>query len=540
MLRLTQFALTAVSVTLLTASAFAQTHEDNRMGFKMRQPKEFTSIPIKATEEWIVAKFLSEKSHFFTDPDLKLTYEHKPEMQVIAFLGEKFKEDKVERETDEDDGVTRIKVRFTNPYKDYPDYLKGTYSGGGFFIDEEVEAKVGDYEVTQYLVRVEKGSNGPKRVIAWVYHTEDIDFAIQFECFESSWKKLKSDITRALKSFEEIERTEGTVVKAVATDDVIELTDTPWNEIPAKEREKIRKGREKRSHEQALVGLPESWEIIEEDGFLVLNHGGDKAADDIVEHGDAVFRWCEKNLGFIGSDEYVMRPVIRICKDRDEEFAFRQGSSDWLKPSLEIVTHKDTVGIGSWEYRWLNSRFLGHWLWQSDADLMAAMPGWMRYGLQYSVEYGKHKGKKFELRQSDWEMMGLRERVKSGLARTPREIFLSDSDGFAGSDNGRYEAAALMRYLLVGSGSKKRLTRNLLEDYYACLKEVAEELNERDDDSPGEATTEEEEDAQFKAAQQRWKKKEKEVAEMLFERVFAGWSDKDWAAFERDYFKAIS
>jgi len=505
----------------------------------MRQPKEFTSIPIKATEEWIVAKFLSDKPFFFTDPDLKITYELKPEMQVIAFLSEKFKEDKLKREKEESESG-KIRIRFTNPYKDYPDYLKGTYRGGGFFIDEEVETEIDGMKVTQYLVKVEKGANGPRRVIAWVYHTEDIDFAIQFECFEDSWRKLKSDITRSMKSFEEIERTEGSVVKEVATDGVIEFTDTAWSELPAKEREKIRKGKEKRTHEQALVGLPDSWEVIEEDGFLVLNHGGDKAADNIVEQGDAVFRWCEKHLGFIGSDEYVMRPVIRICKDQDEEFAFRQGS-DWFKPSLEIVTHKDTVGIGSWEYRWLNSRFLGHWLWQSDGDLMVAMPAWMKFGLQYVVQYGKHKGKKFELRHSDWEMMGLRERVKSGMARSPREIFLSDSDGFASSQNGAFEAAALTRYLLVGSGSKKRLTRNLLEDYYSTLKEVTEELEERESPSgTSTATTEEEEDAQFKAAQQRWKKREREVAEMVFERVFAGWSEKDWSAFERDYFKAIS
>jgi hypothetical protein len=293
-------------------------------------------------------------------------------------------------------------------------------------------------------------------------------------------------------------------------------------------------------HEEALRGLPDTWEVIKEKQFLILNHGGDKAAENLVDQGEAVFKWCEKLFPYIGQDEYVIRPVIRICKDIDEESAFRSGTS-WFTPGFEITTHKDTVGIGSWEYRWLNRRFMGYWLAQKDSELMYALPAWMEFGLSECVSYGKHKGTKFELRPSDWEVMGLRERVKQGLARTPKEMFLATTDDFQ-EENSAYEAAALMRYLIDGKGSKKRLTRDLLQTYYHELLTAMDEIREAEsdqwdtDDGP---TTEEEEDARFKARQQQWNDREKELAELLFQRVFAEWDDDDWRTFEKDYFKEI-
>jgi hypothetical protein len=223
MSRLFRFSLLLLSFAVLAPLAGAQKFEDKRFGYELRTPKDWTQVPIKANEEYIIAKFLSKKNHFYTDPDLKLTYEHKPEIQVIAFLSEKYRKDEVEREESDNGETITIRFNLTNPFKDYEDFLKSTYSGGGFYIAEQSEEKIGGLEVMQYLVKVEKGSNGPKRITTWVFKTGDIDFAVQIECFESAWKELRGDITKTLRSFGEIERTEGSIVQNASTSG-IELT----------------------------------------------------------------------------------------------------------------------------------------------------------------------------------------------------------------------------------------------------------------------------------------------------------------------------
>ncbi len=160
---------TALSFCAVTAPGVANTHEDKRLGYKVYVPKKWTSIPISSDEGWIVAKYLSPKSYSWTDKDLGWTYNHKPEMAVVAFLSDKYKEDEVVTETDDDGEVKKVTFKLTNPYKNYSEYLKGEYRGGGFYIAEEVEESVGDYLVTKYVIKVEKRSNGPKRIMTWVY-----------------------------------------------------------------------------------------------------------------------------------------------------------------------------------------------------------------------------------------------------------------------------------------------------------------------------------------------------------------------------------
>lgn len=540
MSHLTRLLLALLALAFTSLSAFAQTYEDKRFGFELKTPKEWTQVPIKANEQYIIAKFLSDKNHFFTDPDLKITYEHKPEIQVIAFLSEKYREDEVEaeEEKDEEGNLKRIRFKLSNPYKDYPDFLKNTYSGGGFYIAEEKQDELGGLKVTQYLVKVEKGANGPKRVTTWVFHTGDIDFAVQVECFESSWRELRSDITRTLKSFAEIERTEGSIVENATTSGVIEIE---FGDITPEERMERKLAREREAHERALRGLPEDWVVTEEDQFLVLNHADEKDADKLVEQGEAVFAWCEDTFPFLIDDtDYLRKPILRICQDWDElaSFAFGGRESGWL-PTIDMATYKDTVGIGSWNYSNMTQRFASWWINEHDADFLAAMPLWMRYGLEYNMLYAKHKRNKLELMPSDWEKVGLRQQIKDGLAMTPREIFLAGDDFFQ-DENARYAAAALMRYLLVGKGSKDKLTKHVVREYYLNMTAIIDEMDAADDDHDyKEPETEEEEAEQIRQRKERLKQQEDQLIQQAFERTFGEWTDKDWDRFAKYYFKSI-
>ncbi len=54
---------TAAALLALCAAAPAQElHEDARLGFKIRAPKDFGEIPLKPDEEWIVARWLSDRA----------------------------------------------------------------------------------------------------------------------------------------------------------------------------------------------------------------------------------------------------------------------------------------------------------------------------------------------------------------------------------------------------------------------------------------------------------------------------------------------
>ena len=526
---------TALSFCAVAAPSAAQYHEDNRLGFKVYTPKKWTSIPISSDEGWVVAKFLSPKPYFFTDKDLGYTYEHKPNMEVIAFLSDKYKEDEVTAETDEDGKVKRFTIKLTNPYKTYSEYLKGTYSGGGFYIAEEEQETVGDYLVTKYVIKVEKQARGPKRLVTWVYHTADIDFAVQVECFESAYDKLKRDIKKVMGSFEEIPRTEGTVSRSGVTGAslVIEMDD-----MTPKDRAKSRKDREKSTAKEAKRTLTDGWSYMEAGPFMIVHHGEEKQAKMWATRGEAVYKFCEKTFPYLGKEEHVSRLLVRICKDYDEAVAFSPAIWTPFRP-LEFVIYRDNVGVGSFQHQLFNRFLMEHWLRQKDSNLYFNMPPWMKFGMSRMIGNAKLKGKKLVLKPSDWENMGLREEVKAGTAHTPREIFLSNTDSFQ-DDNFAYEASALMRFLLDGAGSKSRLTKGLVEDYFMNLGEVMMAIDEEeDDDDRGEATTEEEEEARYKARQAKAKELEQRVIEETFAATFGSWSDKDWLQFEKLYFKAI-
>jgi hypothetical protein len=526
----------ALSFCAVAAPGFANSHEDKRLGYKIYTPKKWSSIPVSSEDGWIVAKYLSPKPNFYTDKESGYTYELKPEVAVVVFLSEKYEDDAIEKIDASDGKAKQATIRFKSPYKTYPEYLKGTYRGAGFFIAEEEEVTIGDYLVTKYVIKVEKLSYAPKRIITWVYHTADIDFAIQVECFESAYPKLKKEIKKIHGSFKEIPRTEGTVSRQGVTGGSITFT---TETLTPEERTRDRKDKEKAAAKAAKAALTDGWEYLEIGPFIILNHANDKQAKIWADRGQAVLDWCEDEFPYLGKNEYVSKIMLRICKDYDEAIAFSPFLWISSRP-MEINLYKDDVGKGSYQHQRFNTYMMDHWLRQKDGNLYFDLPTWMRYGLKGMISNSKTKGKKLEMRPSDWENMELREEVKAGTAHTPQEIFLSGSESYS-DENFGYEATALMRFLLSGPGSKSRLTKGIVESYFKNLQEVMDVIAEEDDDDDKfkDATTEEEEEAQFKARQTRAKENERRVIDETFERTFGTWTDKEWSQFEKAYFKAI-
>ncbi len=521
----------------------AQYHQDDRLGYKIRYPKGWKEIPIQTNEGWVVAHFLSNKSYFYTDKNLGYTMEQKPTMKVIAFVEAANQQTKIES----DDKKKTVTVTFSNPFKTYEEYLKGTYSGGGFYISDEKTAKVGGLDVTQLEIKVERNSrSGPMRIETWVYHLDGVDLAVQFEVLENAWPKLKRQILADLKSLKTVARTEGGMASATTRLGSEIILDS--EELTPAERAKRRKQLERSAHDKAGQGLPADWKVKEMGGFLILNHSDDKQAKRVVQQAKALFAWMEKTFPYVGKGEYVRSPIIRICKNLDEEMAFRTGTT-WGGPGIEVTTHKSSVGANSFENTWLNQRLSAIWFQERDSALFLALPGWLSFGFRQVVGAAIPKGSKLDFRPSTPEMNRIRESIRAGNPATPQEIFhygwanLSDGDGQRLDQQKLAEASALTRFLMTGAGSRNRKTKGLLEEYLKNLKTVVEKIREerkkeggKKDEKP---KTEAEEEEYFKNQRNAWKEREKEVIDETFEKTFGEWTEKDWATLRKAYFKEI-
>lgn len=522
-------------------------HEDKRFGFQFKPPKDWSGIALKTDEAWLAAKYRSDKSYFFTDPDTKFTHEHTPELLMIAFIKENMKKKKQEVTESEEDGEKQVVVEINNPYKNYQDFLDRTYSGGGFYIDKTEKTKVDDLDVTIYHIKVEKLTI-PKRIETWVYHTEDIDFALQIEVLESENRKLQKLKDRSYKSFEQIERTEGRLPTSGATEDGIRITFRDMNTGTDKERKTKRVESQKQLQARAINQLPEDWDHIKVGDTLILTHTDRKYTDRVGDHVKIFMKWLDKEFDYIGPKQYVRAPIIRICESAEEEGSFtrgvRTGSEGVFSGGQEIVTHKDQAGFIGGEIGYVNRRLLDHWLDEKDSDLNLAMPMWLRNGLYEYVDGARADGRKLDFRADDWSRDNARLAISKGEATSPRELIAMTREEFVGGGQGYWgrtaESVMFVRFLMSPEARRCKQAKTLIKDYILALDQVVEAQKAADeassDDDPDRPKTEEEEEEMAKARAERWRARERQLMEDVFTITFGDWDEGDWEKLEKAYF----
>ncbi|MCZ6785875.1 MAG: hypothetical protein O7E54_01795 [Planctomycetota bacterium] len=557
-----RFSPTALVLVLATASAAAALpaprraapqsswHVDERIGFKFRPLKGWDQIPLKVGENVLLAKYLSEKPYFYTDKIGGWTWEFHPELQVIAINDEDDEdaddegEEEEEETEDEDEGADdepKFKLKRAT-FKTYEDYLDKTYTGGGFFIDKRGNAKAGKVEVSTYEIKVEKLTRtGPKRILTWVYHVPGVDLAMQYEIPEDAYKKLRNRLSSSFRSFKVIPRT----MQLPGGEDLL----TGWITLyqmqsgtPAERKEK-RLESVAQHRRNVLRTLPDDWTAKQMGRCFVLNHVDERYAKRVVAQCEGVMAWLDETFPFVGPEEYVRSPILRICDGRDEEWAFRRGGDGWYGTGIEIVTHKDRDGWNDWEQGWTNEQVLRHWFTERDRDLWYAMPSWFKEGLKEYAEGAYLKGRKLQFKPDGWDRDNLRALVREGKATRPRDLVRMTRAQFrekGSSLDHQREAAALVRFFLSGKAAKNRQSRDVVATYLRNLSAiVAESEDAKISKKPKDFDTEEEEEQWYKERSKALQSREEQLVEDAWFRTFRGWSDRDWNVFEKNYFNEI-
>ncbi|MEM1448324.1 MAG: hypothetical protein AAGI22_04385 [Planctomycetota bacterium] len=528
-------------------------HRNTRFGFEFRVPKKWSNIAIKTDEEWLGAKYVSETEYSWTDPDDGWTWQYAPELIVVAFPREVMEKGGKDVEETEKDGEKVVKIKFTNPYKDYDDFLRRTFKDGGFYKSAEEEDEIDGVKVTKRTYLAEKlARTGPKTIETWIYHTDDVDYAVQIVGLTKSWKKIQQRTKSVRSSFKLIER-EGPIKHSGATGDQVTLTFLDLNEGTPEERKSRAIESEKTMHEKAIARLPdEGWTHKREKRVLLLSSADKRWSKRVLSHTNNLLDWLDDNYGYLNTGSYMRAPIIRCCKDRDERSAFAAGVDSggmggWWFLDRELVTYKDDTGwIDGWAIDDLNTQLYRYWMSENNGALQTGMPSWIDSGLQELVSQMRMDSRKPVFRVDAWEVERFREAANQGNLSSARDLFLmttKEYHNYEGSGGNfwsrRSQAAMLINYLASPEMRKGRGAKGLLEEYLKNMITVIDQIEkerEADLDEARKKLKDKDGEKEYRAARRKiFVEQEKLLLERTFNLTFHDWDERDWKQFEKGF-----
>jgi len=544
---------TVATLLCLVSGAFAQSaggyYKNERWGYKVRVPSDFKEAALSASEEWISSKHIetrllyAKKSEF-----LEADY---PQMWVIGFPQSR-QQERGAKVTEKEDGS--VTVEFKNPYKDYKDFVKreSWFVGGGYYFSKEEEDEIHGTKVTKYEIKVEKMVSAPYRIVAWVYHYDDIDFAVQCKVLEDYWNKYDNAFEACLKSFRRIERT-GAGPSAVTTGDKI-IVDDDWEKLSPTERAKKRKELFDKTLARETGALPDGWFVIQSDKHVVMSNGSRKYATEILNHADAIRGYLESTFGGIGQD-YVPPGIIRVFATNAELEAYhRSTSSNWWEWAVQVTASEESsADRKTWAMEPISDGVTNQYLSNRNRMLHDNMPWWFRFGLERHMRFARSKGKRVEIKPDEYDKEAMRDVVRSGKAIPIRTLFEKGDD----EQTFDYQCGSVVSYLLTDGnrGKWKGCIRDYMANLVAAIEEAEREFKafekaqeeEAKKAAEQEASAEEtesedesgEEDEEGEKAWEKFreamKKKEETIRKQAFERTFGKLSDKDWERLDKQW-----
>ncbi|MCR9244855.1 MAG: hypothetical protein NXI31_07470 [bacterium] len=536
--------LTALATVPTTAAAQKLegrkwTHE--KLGIQMTIPEGFDMVPLQTDEQWILAKFLSKKTYLSKDKEWN--WEHRPLMRIIAFT-EKAKAGSAAEVHEEKDGSTFIGIGAV-PYKGYRDYVKRHRRG--FFFSAEDDGKIGGERCLMCEVDVHKAT--PKlHLFSAVFHRPTFELAVEFEVLEDRHDKLGKACLKALKSVrfkEPVRVAEAAVTGGRKTSTRLWTAfRDEWRKRSYEERYEIRQQMERQSHDAVKAKTPDDWIVQDSKHFLVISHADDGFTKRMVAASEVFYTWCEKNFGKLG-DDYVRRPVLRICKDFDEYSAYHFDSSNttgwsFSGESAEIGTYYDNWnGTSGRDSRYLFDGILRWYLQEKDPYIVSYTPYWLTWSISDYLDGAFVKGKKLTFKVDDWTRDESRAMARDGKLPKLQTLLEMDSDGFSKlrkqDSRASYAATQALRYVL-GPGQRVKPLKKFLPRYFQAAITVAE--NDDKKVAPINrltAKTEEEEEAMAKAATKRRKDRKKRLQQEINDLMLSKITAKDWKKLEKGF-----
>jgi hypothetical protein len=525
----------------LPAPAAAENYEDENLGYSLSVPDGYRAIPIAGEEKYIVARWQSEREY----ADKKEGWSHRPDLKVILFDPKGKKSAEVAKEGD----VSKISIQ--NPYKTYKDWIKSDAEGGRY-ISKEEEVEVHGVKATWYEVAYEK-LTVPRHGLAYVYHAEDIDYCLTTEVLEQYWDKLSPALYKVMKSVKIFPR-KGTVKREVTGDDADITIRGDLSKLSPEDRYKRRQANFEKSLKVATERLTDGWFVKRSKNYVALSHTDEKYTTGVLDLAEAVRAWAEATLPYYGNG-ISGSELIRICKDYDEERAFRDTSarSGWVH-EVTVSRNEGIFGPGN-----VASTIFDRWLDDKNPRLAYGKPPWLDGGLREWVGTAYLKGGKLAFRNDADTTGALKQAAKSNTLIMPRDMLVmsyddlmqreKDSQGGGsgplpggmpipgmGRASPWQQTAGFVRFLLDGPGKGNARTKDLLKAYVleldAFLKAEDEKSSGTDYKAP---KSEEEEEARFKNREAYWKDHQKDLLKAVFDKVFKDWTDADWKALDKSF-----
>ena len=473
------FSVTAVCVSTLAfllAGSVAHAaekpgsyHKVDRWGFKIRAPKGWTKAAMSSQEKWIAAKFIGSrglqpkgKSEFYVD--------ERPDMWVIAFPADRDKRRRAKR-----DKKSKI-VKIDNPYRDYKDFLKREKwaATGGFYFSKEEETEVKGVKVSIFEVKVEKNVSAPKRMITWMYHFPQVEFAIQFRILEDHVDSYRQTIDTCLRSI----KVTGPA-KALRTTTGGSITDQdtkPEREMTPDELRLHRVEKVNALLRQEMAGLEDPWYSMESDNYVALTNADKKFVKRTLAHAEAVRKYLDKTFPSLGKD-FVPRGVLRIFATKAEENAFQSGTASVWANEIEQILVTQSVGSDKdFEHRYLGRRLTRQWLNFRNSELYGLMPFWIREGLINHMATARPKGSRIEFRPDEFRVADLRKLVKSDQSIPLKTLMTGETSAFKQLSH-ITQAGSVVSWML-GKGNRGK-TKGAVDKYLTQLVSIVNEEAEK-------------------------------------------------------------
>jgi len=558
------FAVLALGAPRLEAAEQHGKYTENaRWGYKIRAPKNWERRVVPLDEPWIADKFFPDYSMRDRSPTGEFV-SFQPNLWVIGFPHARIERGGVHEE--KVDEHTTI-FRFESPYKDYKDFVQreswASTGQGGWYFSKEEETEQGGYKVTVYEIKVEKLVSAPMRVVTWVYHCADVDFAVQVRVLENAYEENQNVIEGVMKSFREIERTEP-----------FPEPERPEIKIPGTEPEVTRTLEEINAERLRAVtlrinreikNLPKGWDVMQSKHFVCLTQIDKQHTRYVLNFAEEIRDYLEDNFKDLGEAE-VPPGLIRVFKSQQDESAYDQGTRGWWTAEVGEITmtygRDSAAGILS-EFSWLAERLTDQYFFVKNENLKNGMPGWIRYGIWGHISWARpSKRKKLILQPTPSNIIALRQLFAQG-GELPLKQLMTTSTSDYGSYGPMAEAANVVYYLL-GRGNKGKVKGALLV-YLKSLDQIIREEDEKfekeqekrwkeaqaakaneDDSGKSDEEREREEEERFRQRRQQrdeyseqLKGKYEAIRQRALEAAFGHLDDDDWDSLTSRWKKSV-